>query len=230
MLSGASAGLVHGIVNFVIVEPYLDEAIGIENQGLFDSGREQDTLQFQTEYDGYRAWQKSSQVLAGIVLGTSVGALFGIVYALSRNSLPGNHDVKKALVLAGAMWFVLYLIPFIKYPANPPTVGDADTIVLRGMLYLSFIAISGIGALVFYKISKKFGTKKFVAAAAYAVFISAVFFLMPENPDKVLAPMQLVNEFRLASILGVTSFWVSVGVILGFFWHYLKISKVNYQM
>ena len=38
LFSGALAGTIHGIVNLGIVEPYLDQAIGIENQNLFASG------------------------------------------------------------------------------------------------------------------------------------------------------------------------------------------------
>ena len=220
LLSGAFAGFIHGTVNFAIVEPYLDKAIGIENQNLFDSGEEEDTAEFWVEYEGYRAWQKSGQVLAGVILGTSVGALFGIVFALSRNSLPGNHDVKKSLLLAGIMWFTLYLIPFLKYPSNPPTVGNAETVVLRAILYISFIVMSGMGALLFYKLSKKFkNDKKLVSLIGYGVFITAAFFVMPENPDEITASMDLVNEFRLMSVLGVSSFWISVGIILGLFWN-----------
>ena len=152
LLSGAFAGLIHGTVNFAIVEPYLDQAIGIENQNLFASGEEEDTTEFWVEYEGYRTWQKSGQILAGMILGISVGALFGIVFALSRNALPGNNDVKKSLILAGVMWLTLYIIPFLKYPANPPTVGDGETVVLRAILYLSFIAISGFAAIGFYQL------------------------------------------------------------------------------
>ena len=220
LISGAFAGLIHGTVNFAIVEPYLDQAIGIENQNLFASGEEKDTSEFWVEYEGYRIWQKSGQILAGVILGTSIGALFGIVFALSRNSLPGNNDVKKALVLAGVMWFTMFVIPFLKYPANPPTVGDPETVVLRSILYLSFITISGFGAVGFYKLSQKFQSKrKLVAIIGYSIFISVVFFVMPENPDEITAPMDLVNEFRIMSFLGVTSFWISIGVILGFFWN-----------
>ncbi|MBT8173588.1 MAG: CbtA family protein [Nitrosopumilus sp.] len=223
LLSGAFAGLIHGIVNFAIVEPYLDQAIGIENQNLFDSGEEEDTPQFWAEYDGYRTWQKSGQILAGVILGTSVGALFGIVFALSKNSLPGTNNVKKSLILAGIMWFTLYLIPFLKYPANPPTVGDGETVVLRAILYLSFIAISGLSAVIFYKLSKRFDkNKKIISIIGYAIFISAVFIIMPENPDEISAPMNLVNEFRLMSVLGVSSFWISVGVILGLLWNRIE--------
>ena len=223
LVSGAFAGFIHGTVNFAIVEPYLDQAIGIENQNLFESGEEEDTPQFWVEYEGYRVWQKSGQILAGVILGTSVGALFGLIFALSRNSLPGNNDVKKTLVLAGIMWFTLYLIPFLKYPANPPTVGDSETVVLRAILYLSFILISGLGAFGFYKLSTKFqNKKKIVSLIGYGIFITAVFFVMPENPDEITAPMELVNEFRFMSILGVTSFWISVGIFLGLFWNRFK--------
>ncbi|MDH3855407.1 MAG: CbtA family protein [Nitrosopumilus sp.] len=230
LLSGASAGVIHGTINFAIVEPYLDQAIGIENQNLFASGEEEDTPQFWAEYDGYRVWQKSGQILAGVILGVSMGSLFGIVFALSRNSLPGNNDIKKSIVLAGMMWSALYLIPFLKYPANPPTVGDGETVVLRAILYLSFIAISGIGVISFYQLSKKFkNNKKFVALIGYGLFITIVFTVMPENPDEITAPMNLVNEFRIMSVLGITSFWISIGIILGFFWHRLKPHKETNQ-
>jgi predicted cobalt transporter CbtA len=220
IVSGALAGAIHGTVNFAIVEPYLDQAIGIENENLFASGEEEDNPQFWADYEEYRVWQKSGQVLAGMILGIAMGSLFGIVYALSRNYLPGKNDVTKAVVLAGIMWITIYLIPFLKYPANPPTVGDAETVVLRSILYISFIAISGIGALVFYKLSQKLQSeKKYLGILGYAIFIVIAFFVMPENPDEVTAPLNLVNEFRLMSVLGVTSFWISVGLILGLFWN-----------
>jgi len=230
LVSGAFAGTIHGMVNFAIVEPYLDQAIGIENQNLFASSEEKDTPEFWVEYEGYRVWQKSGQILSGAILGTSIGSLFGIVFALSRNSLPGNNNIKKAVVLAGIMWFTIFLIPFLKYPANPPTVGDPETVVLRSILYLSLIAISGFGAVAFYKLSKKFqNNKKVVALIGYGVFISIVFFAMPENPDEITAPMNLVNEFRIMSFLGVSSFWVSIGVILGFFWNRFSPHKETAQ-
>jgi predicted cobalt transporter CbtA len=220
LVSGALAGTIHGMANLAIVEPYLDQAIGIENQNLFASGEEKDTPQFWVEYSSYRDWQKGGQVLAGAILGTSMGALFGIVYALSRNSLPGKNDLRKTFVLAAVMWVTIYLIPFLKYPANPPTVGDAETVVLRSILYLSFIAISGFGAVVFYQLYKRLQSKsKIVAFVGYAVFIVVVFALMPPNPDEVSAPMDLVNGFRAMSVVAVSVFWVSLAAILGMFWH-----------
>ena len=228
MVSGALAGTIDGIANLAIVAPYLDEAIGIENQNLFASGEEEDTPQFWVEYDAYRDWQKGGQVLAGAILGTSIGALFGIVYALSRNSLKGKNDLQKTLVLAGIMWLTMYLIPFLKYPANPPTVGDGETVVLRAVLYLSFIAISGFGAVGFYQLYKRLKQNtKVLAFAGYAVFIGIVFALMPPNPDEITAPMDLVNGFRAMSVVAVSVFWVSVAVILGGLWHKFRPDAEN---
>ena len=219
LISGGLAGLVHGTINFAIVEPYLDQAIGLENESLFASGEAEDTLEFWAEYESYRIWQKSGQVLAGVILGLAMGSLFGIVYALSRNSLPGKNDVTKSVILAGIMWLTIYIIPFLKYPANPPTVGDGETVMLRAILYVSFIALSGIGVVIFYKLSQKLqNNKKYFGLFGYVIFIIILFLVMPENPDEVTAPMNLVNEFRFMSVLGVSSFWLSVGLILGLFW------------
>ena len=223
LVSGFVAGTIHGAVNLAIVEPYLDKAIGIENQNLFASGEAKDTPQFWVEYNSYRDWQKSGQLLAGGILGMSIGALFGIVFAYSRNSLPKGHTVKKTFVLAAIMWLVIFLIPFLKYPANPPTVGDADTVVLRQTLYLLFIAISGFSAVGFFVLYKKLqNKKKGFAFIGYAVFITAVFFIMPPSPDEVTAPMDLVNGFRTMSVVAVSTFWVAEAIILGALWQKYK--------
>ena len=220
LISGGFAGTIHGLANLVIVEPYLDVAIGIENQHLFASGEEKDTPEFKAEFDSYRYWQKGGQVLAGAILGMSTGALFGIVYVYSRNSLPRGHDLKKTFTLAAIMWLTIYFIPFLKYPANPPTVGDPETVVLRSILYLTFIAISGLGAVGFYQIYKKLQSrKKIVAFVGYAMFIGIAFVMMPANPDEITAPMDLVNQFRTTSVIAVSIFWVSLATILGVFWH-----------
>ena len=223
LVSGFVAGVIHGTVNLVIVEPYLDEAIEIENQNLFATGLAEDTPQFWAEYSSYRDWQKSGQLLAGGILGMSIGALFGIVFAYSRNSLPKGHTLKKTFVLAAIMWLTIFIIPFLKYPANPPTVGDVDTVVLRSILYLSFIAISGFSAVGFFILYKKLqNKKKGLAFIGYAVFITTVFFIMPVNSDEVKAPMDLVNSFRIMSVIAVTTFWIAEAIIFGMLWQKYK--------
>ena len=217
LVSGCFAGLIHGGINLAIVEPYLDQAIGIENQTLFATGEEEDSPAFWVEYNSYRVWQKGGQILAGAILGTSIAALVGIVFLFVRNVLPEGNNVKKILVLSGLMWFTIFVIPFLKYPANPPTVGETETVVIRGILFVSFIAISGLGAVIFYQIYKKLQNKKIFAFVGYAIFISVTFFLMPENPDEITAPMELVDGFRSASFLAVSLYWLTLGFILGGF-------------
>ncbi len=218
LVSGFSAGLIHGLVNLTVVEPYLDTAIGIENQNKFLQGQAKDTPQFWDEFSKYRTWQKEGAVLSGGILGLSTGALFGIVFAYSRNKLPSQHNVKKALVLAGIMWLVLFFIPFLKYPANPPTVGDPNTIAFRESSYIVFIALSGLGALGFAKLYKRLQDRKFLIPIGYAIYITTVFLLMPQNPDKITAPLDLVNGFRIVSLSTMTLYWIVNAIILGLLW------------
>lgn len=226
LLSGCFAGLIQSAANLAFVEPYLDTAINLENQHMFSSGEAKDTPEFWVEYQMYREWQKSGQFLAGAILGTSIGALFGIVFSYSKNSLPTTNLIKKSLILAGIMWCILYFIPFLKYPGNPPTVGDPDTIVLRQLLYVGFIAISGFSALVFYKISKRLtGKKKIYALIGYGIFISSAFIIMPSNPDAITTSMTLVTDFRITSGISVTIFWISLGIILGLMWRKFNPDK-----
>ena len=223
LVSGALAGLLHGGVNLGLVEPYLDTAIGIENQMLFASGEQEDNEEFWNSYYSYRLWQKGGQILAGVILGVAMGSLFGIVFALSRNVLPGEHNIKKAVILAAIMWLVIFFIPFLKYPANPPTVGEAQTLELRTTLYVSFVAISGAGAVGFYQIAKLVHKhQKYVAIGGYAGLMIVAFVLLPSNPDDVTVSADLVDGFRLVSVLGVSTFWLSVSLLLGAFWQKFK--------
>ena len=75
--------------------------------------------------DAYRDWQKVDN-FKGAILGTSIGALFGIVLNF-LDVFAGNNDVKKIIFACRNNVVYIYLIPFLKYPANPPTVGDGET-------------------------------------------------------------------------------------------------------
>lgn len=230
LVSGFASGIIHGLVNLAVVEPYLDNAIGIENQHLFSQGEAHDTPQFWEDFSTYRLWQKEGSLVAGGMLGLATGALFGVVFVYSRNRLPGQNHVKKALVLAGMMWFTLFFIPFLKYPANPPTVGDPNTIVFRTLIYIIFIALSGLGALGFSILYKKMQKNKKLAILGYAVYISVVFVLMPTNPDPTTVPTNLINEFRIASASTMTFYWIVNGIILGFLWQRFKPHLENEQV
>ena len=221
LFSGAIAGATLGIVNQGIVEPFVAQAIDIENQNAIASGE----LFNPNEYAAYRIWQRGGEIAAGTVLGLSIGALFGIVFAYARDSLPGSNNKKKALLLAGVMWLVLFMVPAFKYPANPPAVGDPETISYRQSIYVAFLAISGFAALGLAVIYRKLGpmqAKKAVIPAAYAAIMAVAFVAMPPNPDEITAPMDLVVTFRIASAFTMSMFWALLGILLGAFWDRLR--------
>lgn len=221
LFSGALAGALLGIINQGIVEPFIVQAIDIENQNAIAAGE----LFNPNEYAAYRIWQRGGEIAAGTVLGLSIGALFGIVFAYARDSLPGSTNKKKALILAGIMWLVIFLIPALKYPANPPAVGDPETIYYRQNIYLAFLAISGFSALGLALLYRKMGAmqaKKAIVPATYAAIMAAAFVAMPPNPDAISAPMDLVISFRIASAFTMSVFWGLLGITLGTFWDRLK--------
>ena len=216
ILSGALAGTILGIINLGLVEPYIDQAIGIEIQNSVSSGKNVDL----SEIAHYRIWQKSGEVVAAAVYGISLGALFGIIFAYSKNALPGSNNKKKALFLAGILWFVLYLVVAIKYPANPPAVGNPETIYYREALYVGFIAISGFTALILALLWKrvKINSKKIVFPLVYAGIMTAAYLAMPANPDPINISMELVQNFRVWTAATIGIFWGLLGIIFGSLW------------
>lgn len=204
-------------MNLGVVEPYIDEAINIENQNAIAHG---EVINPQ-EFNDYRLWQKSGEIAAGTILGVSLGALFGVVFAVTRNSIPGSNNKKKALILAGIMLLVIYIVPTLKYPANPPAVGDPETIYYRESLYITLLAVSGLSALGLAFLCRKLGDKKgkqVVVPVIYIGIIAAAFMILPPNPDEITAPMDLVMGFRIASGLTMSAFWGLLGLILGALW------------
>jgi predicted cobalt transporter CbtA len=224
LLAGAIAGTILGAINQVAVEPYIDYAVELEMQNTNQSSQ----IINPAEFTSYRLWQRGGEMLAGTILGLSIGSLFGIVFAYTHNSVPGSNNKKKALIVAGIMWFVLFLIPALKYPANPPAVGDPETIYYRQSLYVAFLVISGFSALGLAFLYRKMGAlniKKAIIPAAYAAIISGAYLAMPANPDPINAPMDLVMGFRITSAITISMFWGLLGVIFGTFWDKLNPSE-----
>lgn len=231
LFSGVIAGIVLGLINQAVVEPFIDRAISIETQRHVVRGESIDTAQ----QSQYRIWQKGGEVVAAAMYGVSLSALFGIVFVYSRRSLPGFTNKKKALFLAAIMFFVIFLIPALKYPANPPAVGNPSTIYYREMLYVGFIAVSGFSALALalsYRklktyLSEKKTTVLLTVSLIYAIIMISAYLAFPPNPDKVTIPMNLIISFRIASVCSIGIFWGVLGMIVGLFWDKLKIHETN---
>lgn len=223
LISGAIAGTILGLINQLLAEPYIDRAIGIEVQNRETSGEDVD----HNELVQYRSWQKGGAILAGAILGTSLSALFGIVYAYSRDSLPGSNNKKKGLVLAGIMFLVIFFIPMLKYPSNPPAVGDPETIEYRESLYISMLVISGLSALgvaLLYRIlgQTQRESRKIIVPVIYIVIIALAFTVLPSNPDEITISSDLLMNFRIITTITMAIFWGIMGILLGSFWDVVK--------
>jgi predicted cobalt transporter CbtA len=123
------------------------------------------------------------------------------------------------------MWLVLFFVPALKYPANPPAVGDPETINYRQSLYVAYLAISGFSALGLAYLYRKLGNrnaKKVAVPTIYAAIMISAFVGMPPNPDQITAPMDLVIGFRIASGFTMSLFWGIMAFVLGAFWDKLK--------
>ncbi len=221
LLSGVIAGVILAGVNYFVVEPYIDRAIEIEVDNSVASG---EVVDFD-ELNSYRVWQKEGTFAAGAILGLTYGAILGIVYALSRKYLPSSDDRKKALILAAVMCLSLYIIPFIKYPANPPAVGDPETIGLRDSLYSGYQLASGIIALsvniLIYKL-QRISYIKYIIPIFYLGLVASIYAVFPANPDDITAPMDLVNAFRTVTFGTMVMFYLVLGAIFGIMWHKFK--------
>jgi predicted cobalt transporter CbtA len=223
LVSGSIAGAILGAINQALVEPYIDRAISIETQNAIKESEVVDPIELQ----GYRLWQKGGEIVAATIL----AALFGIVFVYSRSYIlsNSNSNLKKAIILAGIMWFVLFLISALKYPANPPAVGDPETIYYRESLFIAFLAISGFSILGLAFAYRKLGiatsnkNKKIIMIPlVYAAIMIVAFLILPPNPDEITAPMDLVQGFRLASAFTMSIFWGLLGLIFGAFWDKFK--------
>ena len=96
---------------------------------------------------------------------------------------------------------------------------NLTSILLRWILYITLIVISGLMAIGFYQIFKRLKNKnRVLAIIGYAILMSIVFFMMPDNPDKISTSMELVNGFRAVAFLTGTVFWFTLALFLGMFW------------
>ncbi|MDQ1394758.1 MAG: hypothetical protein QOG64_17, partial [Acidimicrobiaceae bacterium] len=148
---------------------------------------------------------------------------FGVVFAAVRHRLATRTDGRRSLFLAAAGFVAVSLVPFVKYPANPPSVGDPDTITRRTLLYLVILAWSVIGTWAAWRLARwlrderQLPEERWVplAAIAFAVIIGAGLAGLPGSPDKVAAPATLIWRFRLAVAGGSAVFWATLGLAFG---------------
>lgn len=214
--SGVIAGIILALLNLGIVEPTIDKAIALEVQKQVSSGENVNM----SELIDYRYWQKAGAFAGGAIYGAGLASLFGVIFVFARNKLPGKNNKQKAIFLAGIMWFVLFLMVALKYPANPPAVGDPESIYYREILYVAYIMISGFAALgmavIWIRINMN--SKRIIIPLIYAAIMVTAFVLMPSNPDKIEISMDLIQTFRILSAITIGVFWGILGITFGSLW------------
>jgi Probable cobalt transporter subunit (CbtA) len=215
------AGEILATINYFVVEPTTDKAIGYETQRDIAKGINVDFNQLKN----YRIWQKSGTFAAGAFIGMAYGGLMGVVYIFARKYLPFSDDRKKAILLAALMYLAFYLVPFSKYPANPPSVGDTHTIGLRDHLYASYqitsVSIALVMGILFFKF-RKVNKIKYSIPAIYIVLITSMYFIWEPNSDKIITPMYVVNTFRELTGATMAIFFTLIGVFIGLLWNKFK--------
>ena len=91
-----------------------------------------------------RSVQKGVGLFAAYaVSGAAFGLLFAVVFWALRRSRP--DPFRRALVAGAVLAGALTVAPWLKYPPNPPAVGDPDTLAKRQLLYVSVICLAAAG-------------------------------------------------------------------------------------
>ncbi len=105
------------------------------------------------------------------------------------------------------------IFPFLKYPANPPGVGEPESIGYRQTLYIGFIALAVLGLALATALRRRTGGW-LVPALFYAAWALGLYVLMPPNPDPVQLSEAIVRPFRALSLAGLVIFWAVLGAAL----------------
>jgi hypothetical protein len=168
--------------------------------------------------------QSTTGLLTGIlVYGVALGGIFALAFCYAHGRI-GRLSPRAAAALLAALGFVaLILVPQIKYPANPPSIGDPDTIGRRTALYFLMIAISVVAAIAATSTGRQLARRlgawdaALAAAAAYLIVILVAMLILPAV-NEVPADFSATTlwNFRLASLGIEAVLWTTLGLGFGF--------------
>jgi predicted cobalt transporter CbtA len=251
LVRGMLVGIVAGLLSFgflkIYGEPQVDRAIAFETQldeakAAADKAKDMhahmhisgdhmshDHMAHDHMADG-EPEPVSRPVQAGLGLFTAVmvysaafGGLFSLAFAFAYGRLPGALAPQAVSALLAAAGFIaIYLVPNLKYPANPPSVGDAETIGVRTALYFIMIAIS-LAAMIGSATLKRLFVPRLgewnanlLVAACYIVIVVLAGLLLPVvNEVPAEFPAVVLWKFRVASLGAQFIMWATLGLLFG---------------
>lgn len=237
LLRGMLVGFVAALLSFGFLklygEPAVDKAIAFETQ--MDEAKakaardEAMTKGVPMPADKDEPALVSRPVQAGLGLFTGVlvynvafGGLFALAFALCYRRMGdfGPRTTAALLTISGLV--AVYVVPMLKYPANPPSVGDPETIGARTGLYFSMIALSlaaMIGAwMLRNRLVRPLGAwdAALVACGAYVVAMAVVMLALPAvNEVPEAFPAVVLWQFRIASLGAQVLMWATIGLGFG---------------
>jgi predicted cobalt transporter CbtA len=224
--AGLLAGLLAGLFAFIFGEPTVDRAIQLEEAAAADQHEEEVAGGHSHEGEEEvfsRSTQKVGLFFATGLSGVLVGGIFGMAYAYFGGRLASGSEWGRSLSLAGTIFVGAFLIPFLKYPANPPTVGDPVTIGSRTAAYFTMVTLSllvVLGAWYATRTLRERGGvdapfRQLAVGLGVIVAVGVLFLVLPAGPDPGKFPAGLLWDFRLSSLGTQLVLWAGIGVIFG---------------
>ncbi|GGK66951.1 membrane protein [Planomonospora parontospora subsp. parontospora] len=225
MLAGLLAGLLAAVFAYTVGEPRIEQAIALEEAAASSASpaahSHEDSGGHSHGEDALvsRGGQRFGLFLALALYGLAVGGLFALAYAAVRGRAGPRSEPALAVVLAAGAFAAVVLVPFLKYPANPPAVGDPGTIGQRTTLYLVAVVIGilavAAGAATHRYAARSEPWRRWLAAGAAAMLpVIAAWILLPgieEVPQGF--PADLLWDFRIASLGTQAVFWLGMGAL-----------------
>jgi len=212
LIAGLLAGVVAGVFYLLVGEPVIQQALRYET---VPAGAH--TMQVFS-----RSTQRVGLVVGVSLFGVALGALFAVVSALVGPRLAPASGWDRSLRLAGVCFAALWLVPFLKYPANPPGMGSPSTAPERQRLYLAMLMVSvgaAVGAWLLARLLARDGmrreTRQLLVGAAYLAALAAAWVLLPDTSEPTALPAALLWQAREVSAAGATLLWLVLGVSFG---------------
>jgi len=134
-------------------------------------------------------------MLGAVIFGVILGLVLGVVLAVLHHRIAARNEFGRAARVAAAAFVALTLLPALKYPPNPPTVGDPDTIDQRTTSYLLFMVASILVVYLAWWLWGRLtaqgwdGAPRFaVTAGSFVVIVTILFVTFPASPDRISPP------------------------------------------
>jgi len=225
LVRGMLVGLLASIAAFafaqVFGEPQIRKAIAIEEQTAAAAAHG-DAHDEEAPTVSRDAQETVGLGTGLIVAGAALGGMFGLVFAFAHLRLTRRSARVTSAGLAAAAFVAIYLVPWLKYPPNPPAVGDPDTIGRRTALFLLLIVMTVLATVLANVVREKLKPRlggwnaALVALASFVAVVTVLYVAMPginEAPDTF--PSIVLWRFRLASLGTGLLLWTVIGLGFG---------------